>query len=114
MAKLFLPESVNNNQCAVVQSDGHIRIYDSRPNGTQQYVNYRDYYIRENYLMTSSSTTWSSYTSINCMDSTQFTTDFWYRPDIWQSLICFYIICIVAIYIPFKIISRIFGRWLKI
>lgn len=114
MAKIYLPENINNNQCVVVQSEGHLRVYDSRPNGTQQNVNYRDYYIRENYLKSTNQTTWNVYTSINCLDSTQFTTDYWYRPDIWQSLICFIIMAYIMIYLPYKIVSRLFGRWLKL
>lgn len=114
MAKIYLPDTINNNQCVVVQSEGHLRVYSSRPNGTQQNVTYNDYYLRENYLKSSGSTTWNQYTTQNCLDNNQFTTDYWYRPDIWQSLICFYIIALVGIYLPFKIISRIFGRWLKI
>lgn len=114
MAKIYLPEEITNNKCVTVQSDGHLRVYDSRPNGYQQIVNYRDYYVRENYLMRSDTTTFSSYTSLNCLDNNQFTQDYWYRPDIYQSLICFIIIALVALYLPYKIISRIFGRWFKI
>ena len=115
MASIYLPEQINNNQCVVVQSDGHLRIYDRRPNGQQQSgVTYRDYYIRENYLMSSGSTDFGYYTSLNCLDNTQFTQDPYYRPDIWQSLICMVIIGLIGLYLPFKIISRMFGRWLKL
>lgn len=114
MARIYLPVEVNQNQCAVVVSDGHIRIYSSRPNGQQQNnVTYTDFYIRENYLQTNGSTNWNQYTTQNCVDHTQFSTDYWDRPDIWQSLICFAIIGYVGIVLPFKIISRLFGRWLK-
>lgn len=115
MGKIYLPIEVNSNQCPVVVSDGHIRVYDSIPNGTiQNNVSYTDFYIRENYLSTNGSVNWNQYSTQNCVDRTQFTTDFWYRPDIWQSLICFVIIGYVGIYLPYKIISRLFGRWLKI
>lgn len=115
MGKLYLPIEVNENQCPVVVSDGHIRVYNSIPNGSSQTnVQYWDFYVRENYLESTSTTNFSSYTNYNCLDSEQFTTDFWYRPDIWQSLICFVIIGGIGIYLPYKIISRLFGRWLKI
>lgn len=115
MGKLYLPIEVNSNQCPVVVSDGHIRVYDKIPNGTtQNNVHYTDFYIRENYLQTENTTNWSSYTTQNCVDREQFTTDFWYRPDIDKSLICFFIIAIVCLWLPYKIISRVFGRWLKI
>ena len=114
MAKIYLPVEVNDNQCAVVVSDGHIRIYNSRPNGTNQNVTYTDFYIRENYLETTNSTNWNQYTTQNCMATSQFTTDIWYRPDIWQSLLSFFILAIVCLWFPYKIFSRILGRWLKI
>ena len=115
MTKLYLPIEVKNNQCAVVVSDGHIRVYDSRPNGTQQNgVTYTDFYIRENYLSTTGSTNWNQYTTQQCVDYTQFSTDKWDRPDSWASLLSAFIITIICIWLPFKIISRMFGRWLKI
>ena len=115
MAKIYLPIEVNQNSCPVVVSDGHIRVYNSRPNGqTQNNVSYTDFYIRENYLQSSGTTNWSSYTTQNCLNIDQFTTDYWDRPDIWQSLLCFFIIAICCIYLPYKIISRLFGRWLKL
>lgn len=114
MGKIYLPEQINNNQCVVIQSDGHLRVYNARPSGIQQNVTYKDYYIRENYLSSSSNTTWNQYTNVNCLDNNQFTTDYWYRPDIWQSLICFIILALICLYLPFKIISRMFGRWLKL
>lgn len=115
MGKIYLPIEVTQNQCPVVVSDGHIRVYDRVPNGTNiNNVRYWDFYVRENYLETTATTNYSSYTSYNCIDRTQFTTDFWYRPDIWQSLLCFVIIGGIGIYLPYKIISRLFGRWLKI
>lgn len=115
MAKIYLPESINNNQCVVVQGEGHIRVYDRRPNGSQiQGVTYRDYYLRENYLTSNNTTDFSYYTSLNCLDNNQFTNDIWYREDIYQSLICFIIMALIMFYLPFKIISRLFGRWLKL
>lgn len=115
MAKIYLPQQINSNQCVVVQNEGHLRVYNSRPNGQQQNnVSYTDFYIRDNYLQSSNTTTFNQYTSLNCLDNNQFTTDYWYREDICQSLICFVIIGGIGIYLPFKIISRMFGRWLKI
>lgn len=115
MAKIYLPEQINNNQCVVVQSEGHLRVYDRRPNGQQQTnVTFRDYYLRENYLMSSGTTDYSYYTTLNCLDNSQFVVDYWYRPDIWQSLICFIIMAIICLWLPYKIIARLFGRWLKL
>lgn len=114
MARIYLPIEINQNQCVTIVSDGHIRVYSTRPNGTQQSVTYTDFYIRENYLQSNGSTNWNQYTTQNCVDHTQFTTDYFDRPDIWQSLICFAIIGLVGFYLPFKILGRMFGRWLKL
>lgn len=114
MGKIYLPIEVNSSQCPVVVSDGHIRVYNSVPNGTNQNVTYTDFYVRENYLETTGQTNWTPYTNVSCIDRGQFVTDYWYRPDIWQSLICFVIIGGIGLYLPFRIISRLFGRWLKL
>lgn len=42
------------------------------------------------------------------------TSDYWYRKDIDKSLLIFLIIFIFGIYMPYRIISRLFGRWLKV
>lgn len=115
MAKIYLPIEVNSNQCPVMVSDGHIRIYDRIPNGTNQNnVHYYDFYLRDNYVQNDGYVDYSYYTNYNCMNTNQFTTDKWYRTDIWQSLLCFVIIGGIGIYLPYKIISRLFGRWLKL
>lgn len=115
MAKIYLPDNVSNNQCAVVVSSGHIRVYSQKPNGTNiNNVSYKDYYITENYIQGSGTTNFNNYTSYQCLNYDQFTTDYWYRGDIWQSLICYIIIAIIGFYLPFKLLSRMFGRWLKL
>ena len=43
-----------------------------------------------------------------------FTDSIYYRIDFYQSLIMFLIIFLFTFYLGFKIISRLFGRWLKI
>lgn len=43
-----------------------------------------------------------------------FTDNHWYRVDTYKSLIMFFIIFLFSFYLGYKIISRLFGRWLKI
>ena len=43
-----------------------------------------------------------------------FTSDYWYRLDIDKILVIFMILAILIIFIPYKIIARWFGRWLKV
>ena len=115
MARIYLPDEIDNSQCVVFQSDNVLRVYDSVPRGTiENGVTYIDYYLDYNYLKTNGTVNFDLNTSFDCMDINQFTTDKWDRPDIWQSLICFIIIAIICLWIPFKLISRLFGRWLKL
>lgn len=114
MSKVYLPIEVNSNQCAVMVSDGHIRIYDNQYSGSGSYgqdIHYYDFYIRDNYIETEGTN--RVYNSLNCM-SNEFTTDIYYRNDFDKILIIFFIILIVGLWFPYKIISRLFGRWLKI
>lgn len=96
-------------------SDGHVRVYDSIPNGSTQYnVHYYDFYIRDDYIQTEGHTNFNQYTTYDCINSDSFTTDYWYRVDIFQIVTVFLAIAIVGLYFPYKIISRLFGRWLKL
>lgn len=115
MTKIFLPIDVSDNQCAVMVSDGHIRVYDRVPNGTNiNGVHYYDFYIRDDYIQTEGTTNFSSYTTYNCINSSNFTTDYWYRLDIDKIVTVFLAVAIVGIWLPYKIFSRFLGRWLKI
>ena len=42
------------------------------------------------------------------------TDNFWYRKDIDKSLMIFLIIFVFGILLPYKVLSRLFGRWFKI
>lgn len=113
MAKIYLPVEINN-QCVEIKENHIFRVYSSAPNGSQQNVNYTDYFIDFNYITNTGTETFTQDTTINCLNNEQFTTDYWYRLDIWQSLLCFLIIGLITLYLPYKIISRMLGRWLKI
>ena len=43
-----------------------------------------------------------------------FTSDKWYRNDLQNTLLVFLVMFIFMIYLPYKIMSRLFGRWLKV
>lgn len=45
---------------------------------------------------------------------TNFTTNYLYSPYIDKILIVTFILFIFVIYMPYKIVSRMFGRWLKV
>lgn len=105
-----------NLQCVQRQvSNGQVQynLYFPRT-GSSNFKNIYSYYYdstTKDYILT-----WTSET--NSLPSTcvniEMTQNVFYRNDIVDILICFFIISLVCFYFPFKIVSRAFGRWLKI
>lgn len=112
--KIFVPQDTTYNKCYVVQSEGVIRGYEEIPQ-INRTINYRDYYIKSDYIFRDGSQTFSSYsTPPTCLANNIITNDIYYRVDLANILIIFTIFCYFIIFLPFKIISRAFGRWLKL
>lgn len=112
MAKLFIP-SFSNNSCVHIQSSDVIRVYDSQPrlNST---ISYTDYYIKSSYISNRGEQTFSQYTTLpSCYDNSSLTSNVFYRNDIDSILVIFLILLLICFYFPYRIISRMFGRWLK-
>lgn len=114
MDSIYLPETITSNQCAYVYDKDTIRVYESRPNYNTD-INYTDYFINSNYIYREGTTRFNQYSSLpSCLDSSLFTDEVYYRNDFDKILIIFFIIFIFAIYFPYRIICRLFGRWLKV
>lgn len=112
--KIYVPQDTTYNKCYVVQSEGVIRGYEEVPQ-VNRTINYRDYYINSSYIYRDSYQTFSSYnTPPTCLSSDVLTNDVYYRNDFDSILIIFIILSLFCFYFPFKIISRMFGRWLKL
>lgn len=112
--KFFVPQDSNYDDCYVVQSEGVIRGYAQTPQ-VNTTVNYRDYYVNSHYMYKDGSQTFSNYSSPpTCLSSTTLTNNVFYRNDIDGILTVFLILSIFCFWIPYKIISRAFGRWLRI
>lgn len=110
MDKIFLPNDNIYNKCYVVQSEGVIRGYDIVPRTNANY-NYRDYYIKSNYIYRDGTGSWSQYATLPvCLDSDIVVHDYWYRLDLANILTTFLIINIFGIYLPIKIFSKIFRK----
>lgn len=108
--KIYVPEDSTYNKCYVIQSENTIRAYDRLPNYNSSY-NYRDYYIRSDYVYRDNSGTWNQYSTLPvCLDSDVITHDFWYRLDLPDILIMFLIINIFGIWLPTKIFSKLFKK----
>lgn len=109
---IYVPNYQNNN-CVYIYNSDVLRVYQIRPvpNST---ISYTDYYLKSHYIYNTGTTTFSQYSTIpNCIDSSFITTNFYYRNDLFDILGCFFIILLICFYFPYRIISRLFGRWLK-
>lgn len=112
--KIFVPQDTTYNKCYVVQSEGVIRGYAETPQ-VNRTINYRDYYINSDYIYRDGSQTFSQYsTTPTCLATNTITNDLYYRIDFVNILIMFTIFAYFIVFLPFKIISRAFGRWLKL
>lgn len=109
---IYVPEYTSGN-CAYIYNSDVIRVYDSvpQPNTT---INYKDYYIKSSYIYNTGSNTFSSYSVLPvCINSSRITTNVFYRNDISSIMITFFILLLVCFYFPYRVLSRMFGRWFK-
>lgn len=107
---IYVPE-LENYKCYVVQSEGVIRAYEEKPQNNIT-VNYRDYYIRSNYIYKDGSQQFSSYTTLPiCINSSELTSEVYYRNDFDSILVIFFIMSIFCFYIPIKVFLRLFRRF---
>lgn len=111
--KIFVPEDNTYNKCYVIQNEEVIRGYEEVPQNNRT-INYRDYYIKSDYIYRDSSQTFSQYSTLPvCLSSSILTNDYWYRLDITNVLINFTILVLFCIYLPFRIVKSLFGRRLS-
>lgn len=107
---IYLPST--NYQCYVVQDSNTIRAYETTPRANSS-SNYTDYYVNSHYMFRNGTQTWGNITNLPTCSGATFTTNIWYRNDMPQILTMFFILLLVCFYFPYRIISRMFGRWLK-
>lgn len=113
MSKVFLP-SYNSNNCAFIYSSDIIRVLDSQPTHNSN-INYTDYYIKSSYISNRGQVNYGQYSTLpTCINSNNITNNVFYRNDIDKILVIFLILLIFCFYFPYRLISRMFGRWLKI
>lgn len=109
MNNIYVPDL--GYSCYVVQSEGVIRAYEEIPQNNSN-IDYRDFYIKSNYIYKDGNQNFSSYTTLpTCLDSSVLTDSYYYRNDFSDILIIFLIMCIFGIYIPIKIFLRLFKRF---
>lgn len=111
---IYVPDDDYYDSCYVVQNEDVIRGYDRIPVNNSNYY-YRDYYIHSDYMYKDGSGQWSQYSTLPiCLSSDVITNDYYYRVDFSNIVLIFFIFSIFIIYIPYKLWSRLFGRWLKL
>lgn len=109
--KIFLPNT--SYACYVVQNEEVIRAYEEKPRQNST-IDYRDYYIKSDYIYRDGYQTFSSYSTLpTCLNSNVITDDVYYRLDFPNILLSFFILLILCFYFPYRVISRILGKWGK-
>lgn len=115
MSKFYLPNNLINNAYNYQLSNETIIVHTNRNCYTQYNTTYCDCINvspRLDYLVSNSYSCSNNFT--NVIDKSQFTNDYMYSVNFPSSLIIATFLIIFFIYLPYKIISRMFGRWLKI
>lgn len=111
--KIYVPNNTDY-KCFVVHSDSVIRAYKTIPTYNSD-VDYRDYYYTSNYLYRDGVQSFGTYSTLPiCLSNDVLTTSVYYRNDFDSILVITFILLIICFYFPYKIISRLFGRWLKL
>lgn len=112
--KIYVPQDTTYNKCYIIQSEGVIRGFSQVPSYNTT-INYRDYYINSSYIYRDNSQTFGNYSTLPvCLSTNDLTNNVFYRNDIDKIMVTFIILLIICFYFPYKIISRMFGRWLKL
>ena len=112
MYNIYLPiDNVNDFACYSIYDKDTVRAYYTKP-ALDSSSNYVDFYINSHYLQKTGTQSWGQWNSSlpTCLSSDLITTDYYYRNDFPDILLIFIIFAIVGIYLPFKLISRIFRK----
>ena len=112
MDNIYLPiDNVNDFACYSIYDKDTLRAYYTKP-ALDSSSNYVDFYINSHYLQKTGTQSWGQWNSSlpTCLSSDTITTDYYYRNDFPDILLIFIIFAIVGIYLPFKLISRIFRK----
>jgi len=114
MSEYIYVPSFESNSCVTIDylNSGYIRVYERTPqiNST---ISYTDYFVNNHYFSRTGVQSFGNYyTSVNCVDNSRVTSNYYYRSDLDSILVCFLIILIIGFYFPFKIICRMFKRFL--
>lgn len=106
---IYVPD-ITTYKCFVVRNDSTIRAYKQIPKYNTD-VEFRDYFYTSNYLYQDGIQSFSNYSTLPiCLDSSVLTTDYQYRNDYPDILIIFIIYAFICVYLPIKIIMKLFKK----
>lgn len=114
MSKIYVPQYDYSTNCAVIYDSNTIRVYNIPPiqNSDTSYI---DYLFNSHYINKSGVEHFAVDSTLpSCIVDDDITTNVYYRNDLSDILVSFFILLIVCIYFPYRLISRMFGRWLKL
>lgn len=114
MAKIYLDNDLINNNYTYYLSNNTIVIRTNENcynNYNTQYCDCIDVFPELDYARTNRYSCSSSYS--HTISPSSFSNDWVYKINIGDSFIIFMILLITIIYVPIKVFSRLFGRWLK-
>jgi len=111
--KIYVPSEITYTACYTIYDKDTLRVYQNTPTYNSS-VNYYDIYFNSHYYYRQGQQTWTQYSTLpQCINSDNITTDVYYRNDFDSIIIITFILLLICFYFPFKIISRLFGRWFK-
>lgn len=107
--KIYVPD-LEKYEKYVLLNENTIRAYATTPQKGVG-VNYRDYYINSHYIYKDGVEMYTETTeNVSFLDESILTNEIYYRNDFDSILIIFFIVSFVCIYIPIKIVMRMFKK----
>ena len=107
MNKIYIPKHIEDI-CVIVHNNYTLRAYKTAPNLNDN-EEYTDIYFKSNYIEKNGIETILE--TKDCLSETMITNDFYYKYDFLSSLAIAFIIGIIIIMIPIKILFRLFKRF---
>lgn len=113
--KLYIPQDLlNSNYTYVLTPNDYITI-NTNTNCTSGYnIQCTCYRVDYNHYYRSSAFNCSTNTSSYQIPFDSLTSNIYYRNDFPSIVLMVFCLSIMLIYFPYKMFSRLFGRWLKI
>ena len=102
MSKIYLPSEYINSPCKVI-NNGYIRVYTNT--GLNNYV---DIYINQDYMIKEGYTNYGYSGQSDSLNT--YTDNFYYRTDFPDILLMFSIFVLFGMYLPFRIIRRLYKK----